>query len=390
MSDILRHRHVTPLKIGMLSTYPPTICGLATFSAALSGALRTLGHRVDVVRVDDGTADAQPGGQVSAVLRSGSASSVRRTAQVLSDCDVAIVQHEFGIFGGRDGEEVLDVMRAVDAPLIVVLHTVQQQGSAHQADLMVEICDIADRVVVMSASARERLVATYFPIDDRKVVTIPHGATLATQVQSGAWREPNPKAQILTWGLLGPGKGIENVIDAVGLLFGLGHPVRYTVAGTTHPKVLAREGHRYLDQLNARVDALGIRHLVTFDDEYRGVRELTEFVASAGVVVLPYDTVEQVTSGVLVDSIAAGRPVVSTRFPHAVELLSDGAGLLVPQHDPTSMALAVRRATGNPELIASMEDRARALAPTLSWASVARSYASECRDMTGARQRLTA
>ena len=379
-----------PMTMGMLSTYPPTVCGLATFASALERALVASGHQVDVVSVDDGTSPTPSAGSVAGVLVNGSSSSVRRAAAILSRSDVVIVQHEYGIFGGRDGDEVLDVMRRVEAPLVVVLHTVPQQGTGHQTELLVDICDEADLVVVMSRSARERLVDTYHPIDAAKVVTIPHGAALAAHVRTGAWHRPNFRAQILTWGLLGPGKGMEHVIDALGLLAGVGHEVRYTIAGTTHPKVLAREGHAYRDRLTARADAQGVRHLVTFDESYRDVNELTEFIASAGIVVLPYDTEEQVTSGVLVDSIAAGRAIISTAFPHAVEMLSMGAGLLVPQKDPSSLAMAIRTLTSDPDLLASMEGKARDLAPSLSWSAVAAQYVMHSRGLIDFRQRMTA
>lgn len=385
-----RFPSAAPLSIGMLSTYPPTVCGLATFSSALERALVALGHRVEIVRVDDGETTMPSHDAVAGILRNGSASSVRRAATKLSTYDVAIVQHEFGIFGGRDGDEVLDVLRNVDTPLVVALHTVQQQASGHQAEVLVDVCDVADRVVVMSSSARERLVGTYYPIDDEKVITIPHGAALAAHVRTGSWHRPHPDAQLLTWGLLGPGKGIEHAIEAIGLLAGLGHSVRYTIAGTTHPKVLAREGHAYRDRLVGRAEELGIRHLITFDESYRDVEALTEFIASAGVVLLPYDTVEQVTSGVLVDSIAAGRAIIATRFPHAVEMLSDGAGLLVPHKDPTSLAMAIRTVTSDPALLATMEGKARELAPMLSWSSVAAQYAAQCQELVEWRERMTA
>lgn len=370
----------SPLTIGMLSTYPPTQCGLATFSAALERGLLAQGHRVEMVRVDDDSPSNEDRPE-SGVLVNGSPASARRAAATLSACDVAVIQHEYGIYGGRDGADVLSVIRDIESPTVAVLHTVAKDPSVHQAELLVDLCDAVDRVVVMSESARERLVASYFPIDESKVVTIPHGAMLAAHVLDGSRPVLNPRAELLTWGLLGPGKGIEHVIDAVGLLYALGQSVTYTVAGATHPKVRAREGERYRDELVARARDLGIAHLVTFDSAYRGVRELTEFVASAGTVVLPYDNVEQVTSGVLADSIAAGRPVIATRFPHAVEVLSCGAGILVPHRDPNSLAVAIRTATTEPGLANAMRAEARAMAPMLSWDAVAAEYVALAQEL---------
>lgn len=362
------------LRFGILSTYPPTRCGLATFSASLARALTEQGHGVSVVRVDDGTHAAQDG-DANEVLRPGSRPSVRHAAAALATADVAIIQHEFGIYGGPDGQDVIGVMKLVRVPMMVVLHTVLQDASEHQADLLVELCDLAQCVVVMSEAARERLVATYYPVDESKVTVIPHGAELARHVAHGGVPAANPKAQLLTWGLIGPGKGIEYVIEAVAALQQMGQSVTYTVAGMTHPKVLARDGHQYRDRLIELTRNLSISHLVTFDAGYRREAEKTAFIASAELIVLPYDNSEQVTSGVLVESIAAGRAIISTTFPHAVELLASGAGLLVPPYDPRALSVAIRTVTTEPDLMAQMRDAAAALAPTFSWDAVARRYA---------------
>jgi polysaccharide biosynthesis protein PslF len=376
------------LRIGLMSTYPPTVCGLATFSSALEHELKYLGHEVDFVRVDDGSVDRDGDPSVAAVLRPGSRHSIRQAAAVLSGCDVAIVQHEYGIYGGADGEEVLEVLKALVVPSVVVLHTVPAQPSEHQAALLIEICDVASTVVVMTESARERLTGTYFPIDESKVVTIPHGALVASVSKAPATTYRNPRGQLLTWGLLGPGKGVEHAIDAVALLQRRGMPVRYTVAGVTHPKVRAREGDCYRNSLIERAHNNGVGGYVTFDDVYRGVMRMTHFVASSSVVVLPYDSYDQVTSGVLVDSIAAGRPVIATAFPHAVELLSSGAGIVVPHRDPTALADAIHTLTTDAEVLRQMTIEARRLAPSLSWYTVAKSYARECQAVAAVHQQV--
>lgn len=378
------------LRIGMVSTYPPTQCGLATFSSALERALAVYGHRVDVVRVDDGAAPEPAGSSVGAVLMPGSAASLRRSAALLNACDVAVVQHEYGIYGGEDGDEVLELIREVDRPLVVVLHTVPQQASGHQTEILIDLCQRADAVVVMSEAARDRLVRTYFPIDDSKVVTIPHGAELADHVRRGVASPPARDGDLVTWGLLGPGKGIEHVIDAIALLNDLGQPVRYTVAGATHPKVREREGDAYRDALMARARQRGVANLVTFDDAYRGVRELTEYLTGFATVVLPYASTEQVTSGVLVDSIAAGRAVISTPFPHAQELLGRGGGVLVPHGDHRTLAVAIRTLTSEPDRLARLQAASRTLAPTLSWQAVASGYLALIESLVAERTRMSA
>jgi polysaccharide biosynthesis protein PslF len=384
MTSATPHRSTTrsrQYRIGLLSTYQPKLCGLATFSAALATELRRTANHVDVVRIVDIREPAADSSMVRASLVNGSPASVRAAAVVLSRCDVAVIQHEYGIYGGEDGDEVLDLLAALDVPAIVVLHTVPLTPTPHQQTVLEEVCRLADRVVVMTTTAGDRLLASY-AVDAAKVVTIPHGAATASLdpwdlAKRGGARRP----QLLTWGLLGPGKGIEHTIDALGMLRDIRPRVRYTIAGVTHPKVFAREGDRYRESLIRRSWVRGVADCVTFDDTYRDVAELTRFVAGASVVVLPYDSRDQVTSGVLVDAIAAGRPVIATAFPHAVELLASGAGIVVPHADPLALADAIRSTVSNPEALESMAAEARRLAPSLGWSAVARQYLGLCADV---------
>ena len=372
-------------RIGLVSTYPPKICGLATFAAALEADLVLAGHRVDIVRIDDGDDPASIERPVAAELVNGRPASIRRAAAVLSRCDVAVIQHEYGIYGGADGEEVVDLMKAIDVPIIVVLHTVPLTPTPHQRSLLATIARMADRVVVMTRTAHDRLVASY-PIDRSKLVTIPHGAANPTAAQRAAVTDVVGRPQLLTWGLLGPGKGIEHVIDALSLLGDLSRRPRYTVAGVTHPKVLARDGDAYRRALMTQAWASGVAASVRFDDTYRDLPELTGYVASASVVVLPYDSKDQVTSGVLVDAIAAGRPVIATAFPHAVEMLRSGAGIVVPHGDPQAMSDAIRSVVTDADRLASMAAEARRIAPSLSWSSVAAEYALLSDELVQTRQ----
>lgn len=368
-------------RIGMLSTYPPKLCGLATFAAALTHALRDAGHRVDVVRVNDGSDPTPIGQQVAGELVNGSAASVRLAAMLLSRCDTVIVQHEYGIFGGPDGDEVLDLLDALSVPAIVVLHTVPLLPSDHQREVLEAVCDRAARVVVMTESANRRLGELY-TVDAGRVDVITHGAAMpADHAVTGNGLPFGPQPQLLTWGLLGPGKGVEHVIDALGLLADVQPHLRYTVAGVTHPKVFAREGDAYRHELIRRTHSNGVAGSVTFDDAYRNVGQLTRFVASSTLVVLPYDSRDQVTSGVLVDALAAGRPVIATEFPHALELTATGAVRVVPHDDPDALAASIRQVMGDPAELARMTAAAVAVAPSLSWASVADRYLAVCAEL---------
>ncbi len=370
-------------RIGMLSTYPPKLCGLATFAAALTHALRDAGHRVDVVRVNDGSDPSPIGQQVAAELINGSPTSVRSAAVTLSRCDTVIVQHEYGIFGGSDGDEILDLLDLLSVPAIVVLHTVPLSPTDHQRQVLESLCDLAASVVVMTESAHQRLAAMY-DVDPFRVAVITHGAAMpADHLVTGNGRPFGERPQLLTWGLLGPGKGIEHAIDAVGMLGAMQPHLRYTVAGVTHPKVFAQHGDTYRHSLIRRTWANGVAGSVTFDDTYRNVGQLTRFIASSTLVVLPYDSRDQVTSGVLIDAVAAGRPVIATAFPHATELALTGAVAVVPHADPAALAEMIRSVMGEPGRLAAMTAAAAALAPSLSWASVADRYLAVCEDLDG-------
>lgn len=355
-------------RVAILSTYPPTQCGLATFTAALQSHLATTGFVVDVVRVVEAD-ESRSGSEVVAHLVNGSAPSALGIVHVLNAYDAVVVQHEYGIYGGPDGADVLELLDAVHVPVVVVFHTVLQKPTRSQRAILEHLLRLADVAVTMTETARGRLIALYGARPDQ-VATIPHGAEHHLHLAVPELDSARPL--VLTWGLLGPGKGIEWAIDALVDLADLSP--RYLVLGKTHPKVAARHGEAYRASLVARAAERGISHLVEFDDSYLSVTALASLVATAQVVLLPYDSKEQVTSGVLIEAVAAGRPVVSTSFPHAVELLQDGPGLVVPQADSAALAGALRSVLVDEELRRRLTEAALRKAPELYWSAVAARY----------------
>jgi glycosyltransferase involved in cell wall biosynthesis len=349
---------------GILSTVPPTPCGIATFSAALASGLIGNGATVDVVRCGE-TPDVEDPAVVASLQGDGACAAI----DALNRTDVAIVQHEYGIYDGPDGDSVLEVLRSLLVPTIVVAHTVPLTPTARQHLVLRQVCAEASAVVVMTDAARARLLS-FFDIDADRISVIAHGAAVPADDSP----HPPGRNRLLTWGLLGPGKGLEWAIDAIGSLDDLRPRPQYVIAGATHPKVLAHAGESYREMLLDRSRANGTSSVVTFDDGYRDLTALAELIADADVVVLPYDSADQVTSGVLVDAVAAGRPVVATEFPHAVELLASGAGIVVPQRDPAALAGAMRAVLTDADLAAGMAAEARRLAPGLSWNAVAAQY----------------
>jgi glycosyltransferase involved in cell wall biosynthesis len=361
----------TKISYGFLSSAPPTRCGLATFTAALGATLEDLGADVSLVRVLEA-----PGEASTSKLRSigelvaTDPSSIARTITALNRCDVAIIQHEYGIYGGRDGDDIVKVLDGLFVPSIAILHTVLQRPTPHQVEVLNAVIAGVDVAVVMTEAAATTLSRLH-EVGTTAVEVIPHGATVSAGVIT---RTPNDRPTILTWGLIGPGKGIEWVIDAMVHLGDLVPAPQYVIAGQTHPKVLALDGDTYRNSLMRRAATNHVNHLVKFDNSYRDLASLNRLISRADVVVLPYDSKDQATSGVLVDAIAAGRPVVATNFPHAEELLASGAGITVPHRDSVALAIALRRVLSEPTLAAAMADEARVLAGELSWRAVAAQF----------------
>ena len=360
------------MRFGFVSTFPPTQCGLATFTAALRSALLCCtADEGRVVRLVDAPAPL-PGDPVVAQLVAGDSASLHRAAAQLNMCDIAIMQHEYGVYGGTDGSEILYLLDQVRVPSVVVLHTVLAAPTPHQRHVLESVVAKANAVVAMTMTARERLAAGY-AVDMTKVCIIGHGAPdLQATIAGPAFR--TGQFTVLTWGLLGPGKGIEWGIEALALLRDLRPVPRYVIAGQTHPKVLLREGEAYRDRLREQVREAGMGAWVTFDGYYRNSGALASLVRSADVVLLPYDSTEQVTSGVLIEAVAAGKPVVATQFPHATELLAGGAGLLVPHRDPAAIAAALRCVITRRDVMMRMTAAAAATAPQVLWPAIADQY----------------
>jgi glycosyltransferase involved in cell wall biosynthesis len=361
---------------GFLSTYPPTRCGLATFTASLATAMVGPGDiRAHIVRVMDDLAGPPPVlvGSRSVIvgeLHAGDAESIRDAAKTLSSSDAVIVQHEYGIYGGPDGDEVLEVLARLTAPTIVVLHTVLATPTAGQRRVLERVTEESSAVVVMSETAR-RLLAERYRVDQTKVSVIPHG--VPEWVAVPAIGHPDHRT-MLTWGLIGPGKGIEWGIRAMVQLAEVDPSFHYVIAGQTHPKVLAHEGERYRESLQRLIDDSGLSDRVTLDDRYLDPAQLAAQVSAAEIVLLPYDSRDQVTSGVLAEAVAAGKQVVATGFPHALDLLGGGVGTVVAHEDPAAIAQAVTHLLTRPHRVRKIDLRHGVFGADASWSAVAAEY----------------
>ncbi|MEV6633674.1 glycosyltransferase [Actinoplanes sp. NPDC051470] len=373
------------IRYGFLSTYPPTRCGLATFNAALATHLGEAGVAGGIVRVMTRADGSTPPPGVVHTWTATTPAGWRDAAEVLNTFDVAVVQHEYGIYPGRDGGEVLPLLRRLTVPSVVVLHTVLTRPTPSQKSLLEQIVAAAGAVVTLTTTAHDRLLIGY-AVDASKISVIPHGAS----GYAGAPPATRPQRHLLTWGLLGPGKGIEWALQALARLRRLDPTPTYTVAGRTHPKQVELHGEAYRTGLHQLGATLGIAHMVNYRSEYLDDARLGELIRSADVVVLPYDSTEQVTSGVLVEAVAAGVPVVATTFPHAVEVLTDGPGILVPHRNPAALSTAIRRILTTRGLAASLRESARPAGSAPPWPVVAEQYHALAATLLAADHRAAA
>jgi polysaccharide biosynthesis protein PslF len=357
--------------VALVGTFPPTRCGIATFTSNLRDAICSdvTNWRADVVRVMEPRDEPRSGAHLVATWTTGDRRSLDRATNLVNEYDAVLLQHEFGIFGGPDGDEVLDFVDALRVPLVVVLHTALSAPSSRQREIVDRLVAAATRIVVQSDAARRRIVAVH-ECDPRKIMVIAHGAT----ANFADPKSPGATPRILTWGLLGPGKGVEFGIRSVARLLPSLPSLSYVVAGKTHPKVLAHSGEGYRESLRELASSLGAGSHVLLDDGYRDWGALRALVRACDVVLLPYLSHDQVSSGVLVEALASGKPVVATRFAQAEELLSDGAGLLVDHGDVDAMTIALRRVFCESGLAERMARRARAIGETLLWPRVGATY----------------
>ena len=369
-----------------LSTYPPTQCGLATFTAALRRELLESGlaDQVNVVRlVDSNVRSVKP--EVIHHLAADDRAGCLTAAAALNSHDVAIIQHDYDIYGGTDGDSVLAVLAELRVPSIVVLHSVLAAPTPQQRSVLERLISAADAVVVLSETARDRLVGGY-AVEAAKLSVIPHGAA----ENSPSYGTIPPRSpMILTWGLLGPGKGIEWALIGLHEIRRMHPAPKYVVAGQTHPRVRERQGEAYRLGLATRARALGVSELLRFERGYLDEATLSRLIDRADVVLLPYDSNEQVTSGVLIEAVAAHKPVVSTAFPHAVEVLSSGAGLLVPHRNGPAIGVALRRVLTEPGLAAGMVAEAARIAPAMYWPAVAERYRDLAAQLLSTRATVT-
>jgi glycosyltransferase involved in cell wall biosynthesis len=360
-------------RTAFVSTYPPRQCGIATFTHHLAAAM---GEREIVVLLPPERGIPYPL-EVHHRIRRDERADYGQAARAAAACvDVVSIQHAYGIWGGNDGEYVLDFVRSLDVPAVVTLHTVLATPTPHQRAILTELTAGVAATVVMSKSAA-KLLTTAYGIPARRVEIIPHGVPDLPPADPGAIKSGlglDGRQVVLSFGLVGPDKGYELAIDALPAVAAAHPGVQYVIVGATQPDLLARDGEAYRASLVARVESLGMAGHVQFVDRFVGRVELTRWLHAADAVVTPSPNLNQTHSGPLSYAMGAGRAVVSTPFAYATEALADGRGVLVPAGSSLGLATALNDLLGDVSLREAIGRKAYAYTRKMVWSTVGADY----------------
>ncbi|HET6843596.1 MAG TPA: glycosyltransferase family 4 protein [Candidatus Angelobacter sp.] len=386
-------RRSLPGRIAVIGNYLPRHCGIATFTADLCGAISEQygTAQLTALPVNDTEQGYDYPARVRWSLAQDNVASYHEAAAFLNfhNFDMVSLQHEYGIFGGPAGEHILHLLRGLKMPVVTTLHTVLRDPSPDQRRVMEEIAELSDRLIVMSQISSQFLQEV-FKVPCSKIDMVPHG------VPDLPFLDPNfskdhfgveGKAVLLTFGLLSPNKGIENVIHALPRILSKHKNVIYIVAGATHPHVLRNEGERYREHLQALSGEIGVERNVIFHNRFVSPEEMAQFIGVADVYITPYLHEAQVVSGTLAYALGAGKAIISTPYWYAAELLSGHRGALVPFRNPDAIAETTIELLDTPAVRHGMRKRGYLFAREMIWKRVAQGYMESFSKVRGDRMK---
>ncbi len=369
-----------PSRIAVIGNYLPRQCGIATFTTDLCTAISAEygTARLLALPVNDTEQGYDYPPRVRWSLAQDDVKSYQDAAESLNfnNIDMVCLQHEYGIFGGQAGGHILHLLRRLKMPLVTTLHTVLREPDPNQLMVMEEIAELSDRLIVMSQLSSQYL-QEIFKVPGSKIDMVPHGVPDLPFLDPNFYKDRfgvEGKAVLLTFGLLSPNKGIENVIQALPQILAKHKNVMYIVAGATHPHVLRREGDKYRASLQALAKEVGVEAQVLFHDRFVSPEEMAEFIGAADIYITPYRGEAQVVSGTLAYALGAGKAIISTPYWHAIELLDGRRGALVPFQDPNAIARKTIELLDTPAIRHAMRKRAYLFARDMVWKKVAQGY----------------
>jgi glycosyltransferase involved in cell wall biosynthesis len=363
-----------------LGSYPPRECGIATFTKDVVDSYdQRFGGRSEIISIEEpGAPVREYPAAVVANLIQGERGSYRAIAEFVNahPCNALNIQHEYGLFGGDDGEWIVDVLAFVRKPVIVSLHTVLPEPTPDHMRVARTICAMASSVVVLSETGRHILIERY-GIEPNKVAVIHHGVPDVPFRDTEAAKSAlglGHRQVVSTFGLINRGKGLEFAIEAMRDVAAANPEALYLILGETHPLVRRHEGEVYRESLEALVTAHGLGKNVQLIDRYLGFEELVRYLQATDIYLTPYLNPVQIVSGTLAYAVGLGKAIVSTPYLYAEELLAHGRGFLVQFRDAASIANTVNSLFADPDLRASTERRAYRFGRQMTWPHVAQEY----------------
>jgi len=367
-------------RLAFIGNYLPRQCGIATFTTDLCEAVAAeySGTTCIALPVNDIEAGYAYPARVRFELTEKDIESYHRAADFLNinNVDLVCLQHEYGIFGGRAGSHILALLRELRMPIVTTLHTILHDPDPDQRRVLEEVAALSDRLVVMSGRGAEFLKEVY-QVPAEKIDFIPHGIPDVPFVDPSFHKDlfgVEGKIALLSFGLLSPNKGIENVIAALPAILAKHPNVVYIILGATHPHVKRIEGETYRLSLQWMAQEKGVEGQVIFYNRFVGLEELVEFISAADIYITPYLNAAQSTSGTLAYTLGAGKAVISTPYWYAEEMLAEERGALVPFNDPVALAEQVIDLLDNESKRHAMRKRAYQFGRAMIWPQVACRY----------------
>ena len=370
----------TPTRVGIIGTYIPRRCGIATFSADLLAAMKEEAPETEFwsLAMNDGPEGYDYPSEVQFEIGQKVIADYRSAVDFLNmnEVDAVSLQHEFGIYGGKAGGNVVRLLQNLRIPVVTTLHTVLQEPDADQREMTRQVAAASDRVVVMSERAK-RILGRAYGVAPSRITVIPHGVPdmpfLDTSYHKDQFGLVGRKV-ILSFGLISRGKGYEYVIEALPEIAKVHPEAVFVIVGETHPGVKRHEGETYRELLAARAKELGVEGHLVFRDEFMDTETLTEILSTADICVTPYINREQIVSGVLSYALGAGKAIVSTPYWYAEEMLADGRGRIVPFRDAGAIAREVIELLSNDNERQAMRKHAYDFARNMVWSDVGAQY----------------
>lgn len=364
-----------------LGTYPPKQCGIATFSMDLRRSLLKNNCDVKIMTVSDENYQYTYASEVLFDIKQNNKQNYAKAAKFINTnnaIQLLIIQHEYGIYGGEDGDYILELTRRLHKPYIVVTHTVLPQPSKHQKQVLNQLCQNAAAIVCMTHKSAD-LLSNLYEAPGELLHVIPHGVPEFKKQSSALlkkWYGLEGREIISTFGLIGPGKGLELGIEAVAPLVNEWPQLCYLILGQTHPMLKKYEGEKYRNMLEDKVRSLGLENNIHFVNKYLSDEEIGEYLYMTDIYLSPYPNKDQAVSGTMAFAVGCGRAIVSTSYAYATEVLAGKRGLLARQAEPEELSHLIRSLLLDEALKSRLQSRSQELGKSWTWTNIGKQYRS--------------